>query len=406
MSCCWVAESLVSESAVAESLVAEDRIIGEHPRAYTISEAQLDLGVRLLRAFSSDKNPIISPYSIHAALTLARIGARGDTARELDSLLFPSGYSSSVLGEYGELNRSLVHKGDELKLSLANSVWISEQGELNSSYLKDVKDIFLAEASRIDFSESDAARKKINEWISQRTEERIPELIPAHAIRPELIAVLVNALYFKASWLDPFSGPATPAPFWVSDGKSIEASMMRGTKSAMYYEDERWQAVSLGYQGGEFDFLAIVPKEKVVASELARQLESKSILNAVAGLKRERVEIHMPKFELRYRRELVDVLRQLGIINPFSKAADFSGITKLAMQINLILHEAFVKVDENGTEAAAATAVMMTRSALFLDQPKVVQIDRPFIALIWHKASRAPLFLGVIGEPEGVGTGQ
>jgi serpin B len=212
--------------------------------------------------------------------------------------------------------------------------------------------------------------------------------------------VLVNALYFKASWSDSFSERATqPGPFWISNSKSIDVPMMRTTRTTAYFEDENWQVVSLPYVGNTFDYLVLMPKRKLQSEEVARQLESSSILAAIEGLKSERVELSMPRYEVRYKREVTENLRQLGLSRSLSGEADFSGIADVPVKIDAVLHESFIKVDESGTEAAAATAVMMARSAMFVGEPKLMTVDRPFVFVLMHRESRAPLFLGVIGDP-------
>jgi serpin B len=142
-----------------------------------------------------------------------------------------------------------------------------------------------------------------------------------------------------------------------------------------------------------------MPKIKLSAGDLARQLESSVVLKALESLHRERVQLSMPKHELRYKRDVTEDLRRLGLSKALSGAADFSGISTVPVQIGAVLHESFVKVDEKGTEAAAATAVMMAKSAMFMGEPKVMMVDRPFVFALMHRESRAPLFLGVIGEP-------
>jgi serpin B len=142
-----------------------------------------------------------------------------------------------------------------------------------------------------------------------------------------------------------------------------------------------------------------MPKQKLLSSEVARQLESSAVLRAIEGLRSERVQFSMPRHELRYKRDVTDDLQQIGLSTSLSGAGDFSGIADVSVKISAVLHESFIKVDESGTEAAAATAVLMTRSAMFAGEPKIMTVDRPFVFVLTHRESRAPLFLGVIGEP-------
>ncbi len=366
----------------------------------SVTLAQLDLGVRLTRAYSAEPNIVLSPYSIHAALSLARMGAKGDTAVELDRVLFPAGYSIGVLQGYAGLNRSLTVEREGVKASIANSIWIQQQAQFREEYVQDTVNFFDTQPYKMDLSNAEETRSRINTWVADRTAQRIPELLPAGFVTPDLVSVLVNALYFKASWSEPFSERVTVlGPFWISSSKSIDVPMMKATRTTGYYEDENWQAVSLPYEGGAFEYLVLMPKKKQLSGEVARQLESSIVMKAIDGLEQDRVQLSMPRHELRYKRDVTDDLRQLGLSNALSSQADFSGIADVPVRISAVLHESFVKVDESGTEAAAATAVMMTRSAIFVGDPKIMTVDRPFVFVLMHRESRAPLFLGVIGEP-------
>jgi serpin B len=343
---------------------------------------------------------VLSPYSLHAALSLARMGAKGDTAAELDKVLFPAGYSFRVLQGYAGLNRAIAVEKEGVKASLANSIWIQQQANFRDEYVNDTGSFFDTQPHKMDVSKPEETRSTINTWVAERTAQRIPELIPPGFVTPDLISVLVNALYFKGSWSDPFSERATTSgPFWISGSKSIDVPMMNATRTIPYFEDENWQGVSLPYVGGTFEYLVLMPKRKLLSAEVARQLESSEVVSAIEKLKPERVQLSMPRHELRYKREVTDDLRRLGLSTALSGDADFSGITDVPVKISAVLHESFVKVDEKGTEAAAATAVMMTRSAMFVGEPKIMTVDRPFVFVLMHRESRAPLFLGIIGDP-------
>lgn len=395
-----VSYGLAIMATVARLAVADIPPGPQSEQMRAVTRAQLDLGVRLTRARSGDGNIVLSPYSIHVALSLARLGAKGDTAAELDRILFPAGYSFKVLQGYAALNRSVTTEREGVKASLANSIWIHQEANFRDEYVKDTASFFDTQPNKMDVSKPEDGRASINKWVSDRTAQRIPELIPPGFVTRDLVSVLVNALYFKASWSEPFSEKATaPGEFWISGSKSIDASMMKATRTAPYYEDEKWQAVSLSYVGGAFEYLVLMPKEKLPSSEVARQLESPAVLGVIEGLKPERVQLSMPRHELRYKRDLADDLQQLGLSTSFSGEADFTGIADVSVKISAVVHESFVKVEESGTEAAAATAVMMTRSAMFAGEPKIMTVDRPFVFVLMHRESRAPLFLGVIGEP-------
>jgi len=367
----------------------------------SVMRAQLDLGVKLVHAYNNDANVCVSPYSIHAALTQVRLGAKGATAQELDSVLFPDGYSFGVLQGYAMLNRTLVQQHEGLKVGLANSVWVEKRTQLLASFMKSTKSFFDSEPGTFDGSKPEESAERINRWVASNTADRIQNLLSSDAIGPDLVAVLVNALYFKGSWVKPFKQDATiQAPFWLSASKSIDVPMMRDTQTLAYFEDEQWKAVAMPFTGGLFEYLVMVPKRKLTAEEVARQLESKAIVRCIEGLSSQRVEFSMPRHELRYKRNLVDELSRLGLSRALSGEADYSGMATERVSVGRVLHESFIKVDEYGAEGAAATAALMERMAAFTATPKVLAADRPFVFAIIHRESSAPLFLGVLGEPK------
>lgn len=373
-------------------------------RVGDIVGAQRALGVKLLTLSKGAKNPVISPYSIHAALTLARIGAREGTAQELDAVLFPRGYSPEVLQAYGEMNRGVISESPDVKTALANSLWIRHEAAFLPDFLKLTKQHFAATAESIDFRNTEQARARINEWVSTNTAGRIPELIKAGVMSPELVAALVNALYFKGSWAEPFTEGATkPQPFWVTPTSSVEVPMMRATRSMPYYEDAEWAGTTVSYAGGGYGFSILVPKAKLAVPAMIEKVSPAVIEKVLATPENPdaygQVELGLPTFEVRHNRDLKEDLRTLGVKVPLSPQANFSALANTPVFIDAVVHESFVKVDEKGTEAAAATAVMIFKSAAMSGKPKKLIADRPFLFVLWHNDTKAPLFIGVVGDP-------
>lgn len=391
----------VLAAALIQSLSWQPVMATPEPHPSSIVSKQLELGMALLQQNSSPDNLVISPYSIHAGLTLARVGAVGATASALDKALFSAPYSAQTLAEYAQLNTAVVAATDTATTTLANSVWISNKGSFTAKFLADTSRSFKAEPRTIDFEHSEHARNTINQWVSNKTKALIPHLLPPGMPRPQTSATLVNALYFKAAWDTAFGKDLTKdGDFWISNGTTITAPMMHQNSFMPYFENDTWQAVQLSYARGTYSYLLLIPRSRKSVGEVVRHLSPELVRTALSSSTRTRVKLTMPRYKIRQSCELVNAMRSLGTEAPFSSHADYSGMTNLPVTIGAVIHEAVVLVDELGTEAAAATAVTMEKMALFVkDEPKEVTADRPFAFAIIHTTSQAPLFIGIVGDP-------
>jgi serpin B len=367
-----------------------------------ITSKQTQLGLKLLQSSRADKNRVVSPLSIHSGLMLARLGAQGETARQLDSLLLPTPYSEQTLEAYASLQSKVLATSDETTVNLANSIWITDQGEFSSEYRAATSKSFKAEARSIDFIQSERARATINTWVSNKTNALISNLLPAGVITRDTRATLVNALYFKSAWANPFRAANTKEEqFWIDPKTSVQVPMMRITETFRYYEDKEWQGVLVSYSPPLYHFLLLVPKRSIPSSDVAKLLSTELLSAASNSTSSPSVKLMLPRFKIRESQDLAESLKALGCVQPFLNSADFSKITTLPVVISAVQHEAVVAVDEKGTEAAAATAVIMMKALAPLnpEQPKEVRADKPFAFAILHGETNAPLFLGVVGDP-------
>jgi serpin B len=372
------------------------------PVANKIASKQLAMGVTLLRDHQKGANTVISPFSIHAALMLARLGARGQTAQELDAALLPSSYSPQILTDYAALNRSVVASQESTTVSLANSLWLTDKGTFQPQYLRDSVEVFVAEPHSIDFTASESARKTINSWVSSKTNSLIPNLLPFGSISPETVSTLVNALYFKAAWLEAFTKESTKREsFWVSPDVTANVPTMFQSHSMGYFENESWQAVHLPYHGNKYYFLLLLSKNKLSTSEILDRITPALISDAEKEQEFTKVNLRLPRFTIRESQNMTQKLAALGLTTALSPRADFTGIASIPTIISKVQHESVVIVDENGTEAAAATAIVMDGGAFMPNppQPKELRADHPFLFALIHRESGAPLFLGVVGDP-------
>lgn len=353
-------------------------------------------------------NLFYSPYSISVALAMTYAGARNETEQQMadtlqftlsQDLLHPALNSLELkLASRGEGAEGKDEEG--FRLNIANSIWGQEDYEFLDEFLDVLAENYGAGLRLLDFINApEESRITINDWVSDRTEGRIEDLIPQGAIDTLTRLVLTNAIYFNAAWLNPFSEDATAdGVFHLIDGSEVTVPMMAQTESFGYAVGEGYQAVELPYDGNELSMVILVPNSSEF-DDFESSLDADLVDDIINDLKYREVSLTMPKFEFESEFSLVNTLAAMGMPDAFSAAADFSGMTgNRDLFISDILHKAFVSVDEAGTEAAAATAVIMSLTAA-PEVPVEVTIDHPFIFLIRDIETGAVLFIGRMANP-------
>ena len=354
-------------------------------------------------------NLFFSPYSISMALAMTYAGARGDTAHEMagamqfylpnDSLHPAFNYLDQQLAARGE---GAQGKDDEVfRLNVVNAIWGQKDHAFNSDYLDTLARNYGAGLRVLDFkTQPEPSRVTINKWVEEQTESRIKDLIPQGAIDSLTRLVLTNAVYFNAAWESQFEESATsPGVFHLIDGREFTVPMMRQTAYFGYGEGAGFTGVELPYDGNELSMVILLPDEgQFEAFENA--LDNEVLRGAVGSLQRTRMDLTMPKFKMETSFELNDALAEMGMKAAFDPAlADFSGMDGTRdLYITDVIHKAFVEVDECGTEAAAATAVIVGQTSMPAD-PIAVTIDRPFLFLIRDIETGTVLFLGRVMNP-------
>jgi len=355
-----------------------------------------------------DGNLFYSPYSISLALAMTYAGARGETAEQMaDTLQFlldqdklhPAfNWLDAALASRGEGAKG--KDGEGFRLNIVNAIWGQKDYDFLSAFLDVLAENYGAGLRILDFmTETEKSRLTINDWVSDRTEGRIEDLIPQGALSELTRLVLTNAIYFNAAWAYPFDDDMTAhGPFHLLDGGQVSVPMMKQTESFGYTEGEGYRAVELPYDGGELSMVILLP-ELGNFEAFEGGLQSQQASDIVSGLRPSEVALTMPQFEFDSEFSLTDTLAGMGMPTTFSDAADFSGMTgNRELFISDVVHKAFVAVDEAGTEAAAATAVIMELTAM-PDLPIEVTVDSPFIFLIRDIETGAILFVGRVMNP-------
>jgi serpin B len=356
-------------------------------------------------------NLFYSPYSISLALAMTYAGARGETAEEMRSVLhFPepaervhTGFNT--LDQYleGLAEQELPEEaGEAFRLEIANQLW----GQVDYAFQEDFLDTqaryYGAGMKLLNFIEGpEESRRTINQWVSEQTEEKIQDLIPRGGVGSMTRLVLTNAIYFNASWWEPFAEDRTRSgDFTTLEGEVIQVPMMSHgqAQSFRYSRGGNYQAVEMPYTGNTTSMLVIMPDQGSFR-EVEEALSPEYLAGILDGLEHSSVALTFPKFEFESEFSLADVLQEMGMPQAFDAGADFSGITGgKDLFISDVFHKAFVAVDEEGTEAAAATAVVMAETSMPADPVQMV-VDRPFFFLIREHQTGSILFLGRMVSP-------
>jgi serine protease inhibitor len=344
-------------------------------------------------------NLFVSPYSISSALALTYAGARGKTAGQMARALRFSVDQEPFHGQFAALEASLrdVAKKGKIRLRTANRLWPRTGYDLLDDYVRLLKACYGVTIQPLDYRDTEAARTAINRWVEKQTEDRIENLIHSGDLSPETLLVLVNAIYFKGDWASQFEPALTrDAPFWVGADKSVAVRLMTQTQTFRWGGGREFQMLEMPYDGGDLSMFVLLPAARDGLPELEAALTLDNLHLWASQLRERQVQVQLPRFKLDYRFIVNSALSAMGMIDAFSAGtADFSGIAGEASHffIDLIAHQAFVQVDEAGTEAAAATAIL-ERSL-----PPAFRANHPFVFLIRENNSGSILFMGRLADP-------
>ena len=346
-------------------------------------------------------NVFFSPVSISSAFGMAYAGARGNTAAEIEKVMhFVLGQERlhDAIGSLaGRLDAEKEKSG--YQLSIANALWGDVKLEYVPEFLKVTTGKYRAEANRLDFAKTEDARRTINAWVEKKTQDRIKDLIPQGVLSRDTRLVLANAIYFKGDWAVPFKQAMTSgADFTLLSGKKVKAQMMNMTGGFRYAESEQGQALEMKYAGGKLAMLILLPGKPSGLPEFEKDRLAAELLGDFSKMRERQVNVWLPRFKMTLAADLKALLISMGMVDAFSEQADFSGMAKEPVYISDALHKAFVEVNEQGTEAAAATALVM-KAASIAAPPPVFRADHPFIFVIRDVESGAILFMGRVADP-------
>ncbi|MDD5382816.1 MAG: serpin family protein [Candidatus Margulisbacteria bacterium] len=349
-------------------------------------------------------NLFFSPYGVYTALSMAYAGASGETARQMAGTLNLGPSADKDHQELGRLINQLNTPKESYKLTAANALWGQRGYKFLKPFLSILKDRYRSELNQADFMRNpEESRKTINRWVEKQTDKKIKDLLVPASVNKLTRLILINAIYFKAAWHEKFEKEATrDEAFYLSSDEKTIVPMMKQTEEFEYYENAKLQMLQLPYKHYDLAMLIILPKERAGLASLEQNLKSEELNRWLKELERKEVIISLPRFKTTSTFSLQDILPVMGMKDAFSvDNADFSGMTgKRDIFISDVIHKAYVDVNEDGTEAAAATAVLMAESmAPRPEEPKVFKADHPFIFLIRDNNSGTILFFGRIVNP-------
>ena len=381
------------------------------PRELTAAEKHVvesdnKFGLKLFREIvkqDKDSNVFISPLSVSMALGMTYNGAEGATEEAMRNVLELAGLTEQEINEsYRSLIDLLTQLDPQVIFEIANSIWCREGFPVKEEFININRTYFDAEVAALDFSKPDAS-KTINGWVDEKTHGKITEIVP-DKIDPMTVMFLINAIYFKGTWTCEFDEEDTREDwFTLPDSSQIRCQMMRQENEFSYFENDLFQAIDLPYGNEKFSMTIFLPKPEVDIDSLISQFNQENWGNWLGSFASDSGKLYFPKFTLEYKIELNDVLTALGMGIAFNPArADFSGIAEVNPLANLfiskVLHKTYIKVDEEGTEAAAVTSVEIGLTSL---PPAgfVMRVDRPFVFAIRESHSQTILFMGKIVVP-------
>ncbi|WP_458209263.1 serpin family protein [Haladaptatus sp. NG-SE-30] len=383
----------------------------------TLARGNTGFGLTLLSSLVEEeptKNQFLSPYSISVALAMTYAGARGETRTQMaDALQFPL-EDGTLHAAFGETDDRLAASNEDdtgskkdvpFQLTTANAVWGQQDYPWRDDFLTTLKTYYDAGLYVCDFEGNhEEATRTINEWVADQTEEKITDLLPKGALSSLTRLVLTNAIYFQATWKEPFEKDQTKQKrFTALDGTTTQVPMMRQHDSFPYASVDGHQVLELPYVGDEVGMIVVLPEEGRF-EEFVESLNADRVVTMLNEMEQQKGTISLPRFSVESTFSLPQTLAELGMPIAFSNAADFGGMADLekageSLRIDDVLHKSYVAVDEEGTEAAAATAVEMVATSAPLD-PFEMTVDRPFYFLIRHRPTDTVLFLGRVVDAD------
>lgn len=373
-------------------------------QAQQAETALADFAVNLFKNVSipnQSKNQAMSPVSVALALALLENGADTTTRRQLQDALVGIGSSVDVLTAYRAIQKQLRVDDDKAKLTIANGLFQDQTLTLKDSYVSTTRDCLETQVdNKNDFvNQLEQTRQKINKWISDKTNGKIYELYKKGMLTQAARMVLANAIYFKSSWLTAFNPAQTKHQVFYKQGKDTDTEnvpFMRASGTYRVSSTNDLDALELAFQHPDLALYVVLPKARDGLRDLEQRLTGQGLKQILANLRQQSVNLQLPKFVVRSNIDLTAILNKMGLDKMFTNDADFSRMSDTKLKVDKAVHEGYIHVNENGTEAAAATGISIVTTSVLVPPADPINIvaDHPFLYAILHKPTNAIVFLG------------
>lgn len=352
----------------------------------------------------TDANLFFSPFSIFTALAMTWAGARENTAVQMAETLHftekPAQFHRAIGDLISQLNA--VQKETDVELSIANAIWAQKGYQFLDEFFRIVQQSYQADLKQVDFSSAaESARQAINAWVEQQTNEKIKDLLPPKVLNALTRLVLVNAIYFKGFWDNQFKSRDTrEMEFWLLTEVAVKVPMMHQEHQFGYWENDWLQIMEMPYKEESLSLIVLLPKEKTGITDLEQKLNFENMMAWQSRLRKRKVIVFFPKFKIESQFSLGQILASMGMPDAFDpERADFSAMVgQKELYISAVIHKAFLEVNEEGSEAAAATGVVVGVTSI-APSPPIFKADHPFVFFIRDNKSQSILFLGRVLNP-------
>ncbi len=398
------ASKTIKATNLMEGISAQDRPAANELPDNTYINSLNDFSSKLFASsVENSENVMISPVSVYLALAMTVNGADGNTKTEILEALNSQGITLQMINAASrDLISLLSTSSEKTTLSLADSIWYDESFLPDRQFLQNNANYYNAQLQKLDFKDSKAP-DTINEWVSEATQGKIDEIISA--IDSNVVMYLINTIYFKSDWNDPFSSNDTKEAIFYTPDSTVQTDFLNKTGSMDYISGENTQGVVLSYENEDFAYFALLPNADVDVREWIKNQGTSlfdNLFNMIENKETATLQLSMPKFEASYEDSLINELKQLGIIDAFDPAiADLSLMNEAHIKnlyISDVLHKTYIKVDEKGTEAASATSVEVGLTSM-PSAEKELNFNRPFIYGVVNLKTNTPLFAGIMENP-------
>ncbi|KAM3728003.1 Heterochromatin-associated protein MENT [Dirofilaria immitis] len=376
-------------------LIVSTQFVLTFGQIFLTDYAQSNFTVNLLRKIAkNDKSAILSPISISSVVFAVYLAADGETKQQLKEILGGAARGTEIEDHFARLLADFNRRENEdYTLNMANRFYVRQEFSTKKSFAKILEFYYCETLHKFNYEERNELAQEVNNWVSEKTNNKIIELMTGDNINEDTVMLLLNAIYFNGTWETQFNDKKTHDEiFYVSENETKNVSMMAFEKRLPYYEDNFVKVVKLPYIGEEVEMILILPKTSFGLRNVLENISGEDLLFYIDKAEQKLVSLKLPKFRLEADLNLKEILQEIGIVNAFSRAADFRKLTDQAISVSDIVHKSFIEVNEKGTESAAATAVYLEDRIYWMPEAFFIA-DQPFLFAI-VKDRKTILFAG------------